>query len=83
MDNDLTLAKILEMRAEGRLFAELEPGRQYVLMAYELFPNGTTGDVFVQDQAVAAAIGERMGIGRPTDPMGWGIWEVPASRPGT
>lgn len=77
-DNLPDLAEIYRMREEGALFSQLEEGGQrYVLMLYELHPNGTTGHSPVEDAAVAAEIGERMNIGPPDDPNGWGIWQVP------
>jgi hypothetical protein len=73
--DDLTVPEILAMREEGKLFAELE-GKKYVLMLYEAYPNGTTGDSPVEDADVAAKVGEVTGLGPPTDPNGWGIWEI-------
>lgn len=72
---ELSLADIYRLREEGKLFAQLED-RQYVLMLYELYPNGTTGHSPVEDPGTAAIVGEVTGLGPPTDPNGWGIWTV-------
>ena len=76
-EDDVTVADILRAREVGSLEAALSDKPKYVLMAYALYPNGTTAPVFLQDTEAAAQIGEQMGIGAPTDPMGWAIWEVP------
>jgi hypothetical protein len=47
-------------------------------MAYALHPNGTTGDAPIEDPEIAARIGEKTGLGTPTDPNGWAIWVVPS-----
>lgn len=73
----MDLPDILAAREEGALFAQLEEPR-YLLMAYALHPNGTTSPTPIEDPEAARAIGEKMGIGPPTDPQGWGIWEVPS-----
>jgi hypothetical protein len=73
----MDLHEILAARAEGALFAQLEEPR-YVVMAYALHPNGTTGDAPIEDPEIAARIGEKTGLGTPTDPNGWAIWVVPS-----
>jgi hypothetical protein len=83
---DLTPETLAELRADGAELADMEAGmlgaeRRYVILAYELFPNGTTSEGFVEDPEVGKAIGERLGIGPPTDSLGWAIWEVPHSDP--
>lgn len=77
MDQEPDLHEIYAARAEGKLFAELEGERRYVLMAYEVFPNGTTADMFVEDREVVKDIGRRTGLGDSDDPAGFGIWYVP------
>lgn len=76
---DLTIADIVRAREIGAMQTAMSDEPRYVLLAYVLHPNGTTGDVFIQDPEAAAKIGEIMGIGKPTDPLGWGVWEVPSA----
>lgn len=78
----MDIPEILAHRARGAEMAELEQSvlgqpKRYILMAYETYPNGTTGPA-VTVPTEAAEIGRRTGLGAPTDPGGWGIWEVPA-----
>jgi hypothetical protein len=63
-------------REVGELEALLQDRPQYILIAYQLYPNGITADEFVQDPEVARQLGEATGLGPPTDPKGWGLWEV-------
>jgi hypothetical protein len=71
------LHEIYAARAEGQLFAELQGERRYLLMAYEVFPNGTSADLYVTDPDLAKDIGRRAGLGDPDDPAGYAIWYVP------
>lgn len=75
--DELSLADIYRQKEEGRLFAELEEGgRRYILFLYELYPNNTTSETFIDDAGISTIVGELTGLGPPTDPNGWGIWEV-------
>lgn len=78
MGDKLSWADIRRLQQEGMAEASLEGNLWYVLILYELYPNGTTSPCFVEDQDVARKVGQRMGIGNPTDRCGWGIWEVPS-----
>jgi hypothetical protein len=74
------IERILRCRVDGAEQADLEESvlgtpRRYILMAYETYPNGSTGDA-VTDPLLAHEIGKATGLGDPTDPNGWGIWEV-------
>jgi hypothetical protein len=46
-------------------------------MAYEVFPNGTSADLYVTDPDLAKDIGRRADLGDPDDPAGFAIWYVP------
>jgi hypothetical protein len=76
----LTLETIQRLREEGAEISALEDSlgtpRRYILMAHEIFYNGMSGAV-LEDPDVARDIGERTGLGAPTDPNGWAIWVVP------
>lgn len=72
----LTTADIHRMREEGALEALLDDAPAYILFAYEVYPNGTTAPLHEQDPEMGRRIGAKMGIGDPTDPMGWSIWDV-------
>jgi hypothetical protein len=39
--------------------------------------DGSTGDM-VDDKEIATKIGERLGLGEPSDPAGFAIWYVEA-----
>jgi hypothetical protein len=67
---------ISEGREVGELEALLQDKPQYILIAYQLYPNGITADEFLQDTEVARQLGEATGLGPPTDPKGWGLWEA-------
>lgn len=69
------LEAIQQAREVGELEGMLEDEPHYVLFAYRLFPNGSTGQL-VQDQGIAREIGRKTGLGDPTDPQGWAIWLV-------
>lgn len=70
------LAAVHAGREVGELEALLHDQAQYILIAYQLYPNGSTADDFVQDAQAARQLGEATGLGPPTDPKGWGLWEV-------
>ena len=79
-EHELELEKlraIQEMRSQGEMFAQLEPHRKYVLVLYELYPNGSTSNSPIEDPKVVKEVGKRTGLGDPTDYLGFGIWEVP------
>ena len=67
---------VRESRVIGELEGMMEDKPHYLVIAYRVFPNGTTDHQLVTDTAVATAIGEKSGLGAPTDPGGWGIWEI-------
>lgn len=78
----MTPEQLHELRAEGAEQADLESRvmereRKYILLAYEVYPNGTTAEGFVENPDIANEIGRRMGIGAPDDKQGWAIWYVP------
>ena len=74
------VARALQAVNEGREVGELEAlmhdAPHFILIAYQLYPNGSTADDFVQDTSMARQLGEATGLGPPTDPKGWGLWEV-------
>ncbi len=67
--------ELMRVVEEGALFAQLEEPK-YILIGYVLHPNGTTSNGLIEDPQVAARIGLLTGLGAPTDPNGWAIWEV-------
>lgn len=79
--SEVSLGDIMRAREEGAEIADLEESvmgqpRKYLLMAFEVYDNGTTAGKPVEDPGVARLIGEQCGIGPPTDPVGFGIWSV-------
>lgn len=70
------MAAVVESRAVGELEGMLEDAPRYLVIAYRVYPNGTTDHQLVTDPDVATAIGEKSGLGAPTDPGGWAIWEI-------
>lgn len=82
MEQDpMTIEDILRMREVGQLESALDDKAHYLLVAYQVYPNGTTANEFVTDPQVARQIGEKMGLGAPTDPKGWGIWDCDKETP--
>lgn len=76
----LTLAQIQATRHEGAVLAGMEQGmlgkpRRYLLIGYEVYPNGATSDP-ITDPEQAKEIGRLSGLGDPTDAVGFAIWEV-------
>jgi hypothetical protein len=49
--------------------------KHYVLIAYE-YEDGSSSGEPVKDERIAQAIGELLGLGNPTDSVGWGIWDI-------
>lgn len=71
-----TMQAVNAGREVGELEALLQDAPKYILIAYQLYPNGSTADNFVQDTQAARQLGEATGLGPPTDPKGWGLWEA-------
>jgi hypothetical protein len=82
---ELTLAEIQDLRAKGAELAWLEQAvegapKRYLLMAYEVYPNGTTSSP-IEDREEADLIGRLAGLGPAADPAGFAIWPVDDTLP--
>lgn len=75
-DGAASTGDLARMRQEGALESLMSDVPSYVLMAYQSHPNGTTAPLYEQDPATARAIGAKTGLGDPTDPLGWAIWDI-------
>jgi hypothetical protein len=73
----LTLEALAQLRETGQLESLMHATRWFCLIAFEVYPNGTTAPGLVEDPETASQIGQAMAIGDPDDAQGFGIWYVP------